>query len=47
MGGETDSMMEQVIEYCRRVDREFRLKRVILFGSRSRGDFYQIGQIPN
>jgi predicted nucleotidyltransferase len=40
MGGETDPMMEQVIEYCRQVDKEFRLKRVILFGSRSRGDFY-------
>lgn len=32
--------MERVIEYCKRVDREFKLKRVILFGSRSRGDFY-------
>ncbi len=40
MGGETDSIIERVIEYCRRVDREFRLKRVVLFGSRSRGDFY-------
>ncbi|MGB7532555.1 MAG: hypothetical protein WA977_06205 [Halobacteriota archaeon] len=42
MGGETDSVavIERVIEYCRRVDREFRLKRVVLFGSRSRGDFY-------
>jgi len=40
MGGETDPVMERVIEYCRRVDREFRLKRVLLFGSRSRGDFY-------
>ena len=40
MGGETDSITERVIEYCRRVDREFRLKRVVLFGSRSRGDFY-------
>mgnify|MGYP001071608602 CR=1 FL=1 len=40
MGGETDSIIERVIEYCRSVDREFRLKRVVLFGSRSRGDFY-------
>ncbi|MEA1945354.1 MAG: nucleotidyltransferase domain-containing protein [Euryarchaeota archaeon] len=40
MGGETDSIIERVIEYCRRVDREFRLKRVVLFGSRGRGDFY-------
>ena len=40
MGRETDSTIERVIEYCRRVDREFRLKRVVLFGSRSRGDFY-------
>ena len=32
--------MERVIEYCKRVEREFKLKRVILFGSRSRGDFY-------
>jgi len=40
MGGETDSIIERVIEYCIRVDREFRLKRVVLFGSRSRGDFY-------
>ncbi|MCK4458226.1 MAG: nucleotidyltransferase domain-containing protein [Methanosarcinales archaeon] len=40
MGGKSDSVMERVIEYCRRVDREFKLKRVILFGSRSRGDFY-------
>ncbi len=40
MGRETDSIIERVIEYCRRVDREFRLKRVVLFGSRSRGDFY-------
>ena len=40
MGGETDSIIERVIEYCRSVDSEFRLKRVVLFGSRSRGDFY-------
>ena len=40
MGGKSDSVMERVIEYCRRVDREFKLKRVILFGSRCRGDFY-------
>ena len=40
MGGKSDSVMERVIEYCRRVDSEFKLKRVILFGSRSRGDFY-------
>ena len=40
MGGETDTIIERIIEYCRRVDREFRLKRVVLFGSRSRGDFY-------
>jgi len=40
MGGETDSIIERAIEYCRRVDREFRLKQVVLFGSRSRGDFY-------
>lgn len=40
MGGETDPIIERVVEYCRRVDREFRLKRVVLFGSRSRGDFY-------
>jgi len=40
MGGEADSIIERVIEYCRSVDREFRLKRVVLFGSRSRGDFY-------
>lgn len=40
MGEETDSMTERVIEYCRRVNQKFRLKRVILFGSRSRGDFY-------
>lgn len=40
MGREADSVIERVIEYCRRVNMEFRLKRVILFGSRSRGDFY-------
>lgn len=40
MGGKSDSVMERVIEYCRLVDREFKLKRVILFGSRCRGDFY-------
>ena len=40
MGGETGSIIARVIKYCRRVDREFRLKRVVLFGSRSRGDFY-------
>ena len=40
MGGEADSIIERVIEYCRSVDSEFRLKRVVLFGSRSRGDFY-------
>jgi len=40
MGGETDSIIERVTEYCRSVDSEFRLKRVVLFGSRSRGDFY-------
>ena len=40
MGGETDSIIERVIEYCRSVDSESRLKRVVLFGSRSRGDFY-------
>jgi len=40
MGEETDSIIERVIKYCKRVDREFRLKRVVLFGSRSRGDFY-------
>ncbi len=34
------AVMDRVMEYCRRVDREFKLKRVILFGSRSRGDFY-------
>jgi len=33
-------VMERVVEYCRRVDQEFRLKHAILFGSRSRGDFY-------
>jgi len=36
MGRETDTVIERVIEYCRRVDREFRLKRVVLFGSRDR-----------
>ena len=40
MGGEADPVMDRVLEYCRRVDQEFRLKRVLLFGSRSRGDFY-------
>ena len=40
MGGETGSIIERVIEYCRSVDSEFRLKRVVLFGSRSRGAFY-------
>ena len=40
MGREADSVIDRVIEYCKRVNMEFRLKRVILFGSRSRGDFY-------
>ena len=40
MGRETDPIIEQVIEYCRRVNQKFKLNRVILFGSRSRGDFY-------
>jgi predicted nucleotidyltransferase len=40
MGGETDPIIERVVEYCRIEDREFRLKREVLFGSRSRGDFY-------
>lgn len=40
MGEEADSIIEQVIAYCKRVNQNFRLKRVILFGSMSRGDFY-------
>ena len=40
MGEETDLITERVIEYCKRVNQKFKLKRVILFGSRSRGDFY-------
>ena len=40
MGGETNSIIERVIECFRRIDREFGLKRVVIFGSRSRGDFY-------
>ena len=43
MGREADSVIERVIEYCRRVNMEFRLKRVILFDSRSRGNFYGKG----
>ena len=40
MGGETNSIIERVIEYFRRIDREFGLNRVVSFGSSSRGDFY-------
>ena len=40
MGEEANSIIEQVIAYCKRVNQNFRLKRVILFGSMSRGDFY-------
>lgn len=40
MGEEADSIIERVIVYCKRVNKKFRLKRVLLFGSMSRGDFY-------
>ncbi len=40
MGREPDTILERITEYCKRVSREFELKKVILFGSRSRGDFY-------
>jgi len=40
MGQETDSVIERIKEYCRLVSKEFRLKKVILYGSRSRGDYF-------
>jgi predicted nucleotidyltransferase len=40
MDRETDTVPERIIEYCRRVSKEFKLEKVLLFGSRSRGDFY-------
>lgn len=40
MGEETDSVLERIKEYCWRVGKEFKLKKVLLFGSRSRGDHY-------
>lgn len=40
MDRETDTVLERIIEYCRRVSKEFKLRKVLLFGSRSRGDFY-------
>ncbi len=40
MGREPDKILERINEYCKSVSREFELKKIILFGSRSRGDFY-------
>lgn len=40
MDRETDTVLERIIEYCQRVSKEFKLEKVLLFGSRSRGDFY-------
>ena len=40
MDRETDPIHERIIEYCKRVNKEFKLRKVLLFGSRSRGDFY-------
>jgi predicted nucleotidyltransferase len=40
MDRETDPILERIIEYCKNVNKEFKLRKVLLFGSRSRGDFY-------
>jgi predicted nucleotidyltransferase len=40
MGRETDPIIERISEYCKQVSKEFKLEKVLLFGSRSRGDFY-------
>jgi predicted nucleotidyltransferase len=40
MDRKRDPIFERIIEYCQRVSKEFELKKVLLFGSRSRGDFY-------
>ncbi|MDP3103054.1 MAG: nucleotidyltransferase domain-containing protein [Candidatus Methanoperedens sp.] len=45
MGQETDSVIERIKEYSRLVSKEFRLKKVILYGSRSRGDYFSHSDI--
>jgi predicted nucleotidyltransferase len=45
MDRETDTVLERIIEYCRRVSQEFKLEKVLLFGSRSRGDFFPYSDI--
>jgi len=43
--GEKADYSREILEYCKRVDKRFKLKEAIFFGSRSRGDDYPSSDI--